>query len=129
MTLAATVTVYDRSVAQNVAAQSLNTQAMRTLGSNYRVQGNIATDSTHIMPQSANGVIYLRITVHGVWVYYFSPQELAQWSESIKGTTSAVALAFLNSRSGVSSVEIHLPFGTDHFPASTNQIKFIVVNQ
>lgn len=129
MTLSATVTVYDRSVAQNVAAQSLNMQAIHTLGNNYRVQGNIVTDSTRVMPQSAKGVLYLSIAVHGVWVYYFSPQELAQWSESIKGTTSAVALAFLNSRPGVSAVEIHLPFGTDHFPTSTNQIKFTQLNQ
>ncbi len=129
MTLSATVTVYDRSVAQSVAAQSLNALALRTLGSNYRVQGNIATTTPRVMPQSTNTVLYLSIAVHGVWVYYFSPQELAQWSESIKGTTSAVALAFLNSRTGVSAVEIHLPFGADHFPTSTNQIKFIQVNQ
>ncbi|HVB23898.1 MAG TPA: protein kinase [Ktedonobacteraceae bacterium] len=129
MTLSAAVTVYDRSVAQNVAAQSLNMQAIHTLGNNYRVQGNIVTDSTRVMPQSAKGILYLSIAVHGVWVYYFSPQELAQWSESIKGTTSAVALAFLNSRPGVSAVEIHLPFGTDHFPTSTNQIKFTQLNQ
>ncbi len=129
MTLSATVTVYDRSVAQNVAAQSLQTLALRTLGSNYRVQGNIATDTSRVMPQSTTTVLYLSITVHGVWVYYFSPLELAQWSESIKGTTSAVALAFLNSRTGVSAIEIHLPFGTDHFPTSTNQIKFIQTDQ
>jgi serine/threonine protein kinase len=129
MTLSATVTVYDRLVAQNVAAQSLQALALRTLGSNYRVQGNIATDTPRVMPQSTTTVLYLSIAVHGVWVYYFSPQELAQWSESIKGTTSAVALAFLNSRTGVSAIEIHFPFGTDHFPTSTNQIKFIQTNQ
>lgn len=129
MTLSATVTVYDRALAQNVAAQSLNALALRTLGSNYRAQGNITIGTPQVMPQSTNTVLYLSIAVHGVWVYYFSPQELAQWSESIKGTTSAVALAFLNSRTGVASVEIHLPFGTDHFPTSTNQIKFIQVNQ
>lgn len=129
MTLSATVIVYDSSVAQNVATQSLNALALRTLGSNYRVQGNIATAIPRVMPQSTNTVLYLSIAVHGVWVYAFSPQELAQWSESIKGTTSAVALAFLNSRTGVSAVEIHLPFGTDHFPTSTKQIKFIQANQ
>ncbi|HLJ35174.1 MAG TPA: hypothetical protein VKU38_16090 [Ktedonobacteraceae bacterium] len=129
MTLSATVTVYDRALAQNVAAQSLNALALRTLGSNYRVQGNITIGTPQVMPQSTNTVLYLSIAVHGVWAYYFSPQELAQWSESIKGTTSAVALAFLNSRTGVASVEIHLPFGTDHFPTSTNQIRFIQVNQ
>ncbi|MHB8599468.1 MAG: serine/threonine protein kinase [Ktedonobacteraceae bacterium] len=129
MTVSATVTVYDRSVAQNVAAQSLNALALRTLGSNYRVQGNIAAATPRVMPQSTSTVLYLSIAVHGVWVYYFSPEELAQWSESIKGTTSAVALAFLNSRTGVSAIEIHLPFGTDHFPTSTNQIKFIQANQ
>ncbi len=129
MTLSATMTVYDRSVAQNVAAQSLHALALRTLGSNYRAQGNIATDTSRVMPQSTTTVLYLSIAVHGVWVYYFSPQELAQWSESIKGTTSAVALAFLNSRTGVSAIEIHLPFGADHFPTSTNQIKFIQTNQ
>ena len=129
MTLSATVTVYDRAVAQNVAAQSLTALALRTLGSNYRVQGPIVTAPPQVMPQSTNTVLYLNIVVHGVWVYYFPPQELAQWSQSIKGTTSAVALAFLNSRTGVASVEIHLPFGTDHFPTSTNQIKFIQSNQ
>ncbi len=129
MTLSATVTVYDRSMAQNVAEQSLNALALRTLGNNYRVQGTIVASTPQIMPQSTSTVAYLNITVHGVWVYYFSASELAQWSDTIKGTTSAVALAFLNSRTGVSSVEIHLPFGSDHFPTSTNQIKFIQANQ
>ncbi len=128
MTMSATVTVYDRSVAQSVAMQLLSAQATQTFGSNYRVQGTIATDLPHIVPQSSKGPVFLSVTVHGLWVYYFSPQELAQWSNSIKGTSSAVALAYLNSRQGVSAVEIHLPFGSDHFPTSTNQITFTLVN-
>ena len=123
VTLSASVTVYDHSVVQNIAVQLLSKQVAKTLGSDYRLQGVIAADISHVVQPGTNGPVYLSVTVHGLWDYYFSPQVLAQWSDAIKGTSSSVALAYLNSRPGVSAVEIHLPFGTDHFPAATTQIK------
>jgi len=78
--------------------------------------------------QGKNGVIYLSVTVHEVWVYSFSSQQVNRWKQSIRGATSVAALAFLNEQPGVAAVQIHMPFGTDRLPTSIDQIKIVLAS-
>jgi len=72
-------------------------------------------------------VIYLSVPVREAWAYTFTAQRLEQWKQSIRGATLDAALAYLNTQEGVGAVQIHLPFGTDHFPLVVDQIKILVV--
>jgi serine/threonine protein kinase len=122
----ATATAYSRSMANNMAEQLLNDEAMQTLGSQYRLQGMVVVAEPRVIQHDKNGPVYLSVAAQGRWVYTFSPQQLAQWRQSIKGATSTLALAYLNAQPGVMAVHIQLPFGSDHFPSSVEQIKVVI---
>jgi len=79
-----------------------------------------------VVQQGQNGLIYLSVSVQGHWMYAFSVQQLSQWRQSIKGASSALALAYLNAQAGVVAVRIQLPFGSDHLPTSVDQIKIVL---
>ncbi|GAC1313258.1 MAG: hypothetical protein NVSMB27_49280 [Ktedonobacteraceae bacterium] len=122
VTVSTTVIVYNRNVANQVAIQLLSEQAAQTLGKSYQLQSNAGVDTPRV-ETGKNGVIYLSMPVHEVWIYQFSTQQMSQWRKYIRGATQEAALAYLNEQSGVAAVHIHLPFGTDHCPSSIDQIK------
>ena len=93
------------------------------------LQGAAAVDAPHIVKPGKNGVIYLSVTVHEVWIYSFSFQQVKQWKQAIKGDTLVKALAFLNGQPGVAAVQIHFPFGADHLPASVDQINIVLASR
>ena len=126
--VSATGSVYNRFTASHMAAQLLSSEAMQTLGNNYQPQGIPAVATPRVVQQGKNGLVYLSVSTHGVWVYTFSSQQLAQWRQSMKGATSALALAYLNAQSGVEAVRIQLPFGADHLPSSVDQIKIVLAD-
>jgi len=126
---ASTVMVYNRNDASFVAAQLLSGEATQTLGNSYLLQGTAAVDAPHIVKPGKNGVVYLSVTVHEVWVYSFSFQQVKQWKQAIKGDTLVKALAFLNEQPGVAAVQIHFPFGADHLPASVDQINIVLAGK
>jgi len=128
VTVTGTLTVYNRTVASSIATQLLIGQATRTAGAAYQIQGTPGIGNIAIVDVSKSGVIYLSVSVHGTWIYNLSPQQINAWPQYIKGATSAAALAYLNTQPGVSGVEIHLPFGADHLPTSTNEIRIILEN-
>ncbi len=117
---------YSRNVMNNVASQLLAKQA-QTLGPGYHLQGTQSVAAPHVDVQGKDGLVYLNVTVHGMWAYVFSNEQKSQWRQAIKGATSAVALAYLNTQEGVASVRIHLPFQTDHIPTTTNDITIDIV--
>lgn len=127
VTVSTTVVVYNRSLAGNLAIQLLSAQAHQALGNSYLQLGTPTVGLPRVVQQGKSGVIYLSVPVHEVWVYSFSPQQFNQWKYSIRGATVDAALAYLNAQGGVEAVQIHLPFGTDHFPSNVDQIKFMVV--
>jgi serine/threonine protein kinase len=124
-----TATVYNSEQARHVAAQLLNAEAEQTFGAAYQLRGVPTTMSPHIVQQGQNGILYLSVETKGIWAYSLSAQQLAQWASEIKGATPAVAISFLNSQKGVAGVQIQLPFGTDHLPSTSDQIKIVVVGQ
>jgi hypothetical protein len=121
--------VYNVETAHQVAEQLLSKQASQTSGKNYRLKGSPSfTDPTGVQP-AQNDVIYLSVAVRGVWIYNFTDQQINAWLQSIKGATPTLASTYLTSQRGVSSVQIQLPFGTDHLPMSVEQIQVVFVNK
>ena len=129
VTASTTVMVYNRNDASFVAGQLLSEQAMQALGNSYQLQGTATVDPPRVVKPGKNGIIYLSVTVHEVWLYSFSFQQLKQWKQTIKGDTLVKALAFLNEQPGVAAVQIHLPFGADHLPASVDQINIALTDK
>lgn len=125
--VAGTATVYNSEQARHVAAQLLNAEARQTFGAAYQPRGVPTTLTPRIVQQGQNGILYLSVEAKGIWVYSLSAQQLAQWASEIKGATPAVAISFLNSQKGVAGVQIQLPFGADHLPSTSDQIKIVVV--
>ncbi len=129
VTATARVLSYSRLVMDSVAAQLLNKQASQTLSTHYQAQGTPSITLSHADVHAKDNLIYLNVAIHGTWLYVFSPQQINQWRQMIKGSTSTVALAYLNTQEGVSSVQIHLPFQADRFPTTNDGISIKIVGQ
>ncbi len=125
--VSASALAYNRTSADQLAGQLLSKQAGQQLGGNFLLQGALSTAVPRIVQQNADGVAYLSITVHGAWRYHFSAGQVNKWRQSLKGMTKENALAYLNGESGVSAVQLQLPLGTDHLPATTNLIRIVFV--
>ncbi len=120
--------VYNQTTARLVAAQLLNKQAALQLDGNFLLKGVPTIANPVVVQQTQDGIIYLSILAHGLWVHTFSSQQIGQWQQSIKGATPMLAKTYLVTQPGVANVEIQLPFGADHLPASIDQIRFVLVN-
>jgi hypothetical protein len=110
----------------NVAEQLLARQEQQSPGKQYILSGTPTIDPPTVQ-QTPAGDIYLNIGARGFWFYDIPADEINKWPISIKGSSTAAALAYLNAQPGVHSVEIHLPFGTDALPADIGNIKFQVI--
>src|SRR5260370_27519728 len=128
VSIIATATVYNLQSARQVAQQLLDDSATQSLGSNYQLKNPLIVSNPVITAQEKNGVIYLSISVHGVWFYQITQQQTSLWRQSIKGATSQLARAFIKTQPGVADAQIQLPFGTDHLPSSADQIQIVLVN-
>jgi hypothetical protein len=126
--VAGSAIVYNRTTATHLAIELLNKDATQALGQNYQMQGTPVLPGNPVAHAGANGIVFLSIAVKGVWIYNLTSQEVGGWPEAIRGSTTQAALAFLNGQPGVKSVEITLPFGTDHVPSAVSDIKIVVVN-
>lgn len=128
VSVVATTYVYNIAAARQVAAQLLQKQATMQLDNNYVLKGAPVIANPVIVQQGNNGIIYLSISAHELWIHALSSQQISQWQQSIKGATPTLAKTYLVSQPGVASVVIQLPFGADHLPASVDQIKIMLVN-
>lgn len=126
VTVRATVTIYNSELARHVAAQLLTAEAAQTFGKSYQLRGVPTTLPPKIVQQGEKGILYLSVQTSGIWAYSLSAQQLAQWAVEIKGASPDVAISFLDSQKGVAGVQIQLPFGTDHLPSTSDQIKIVV---
>jgi hypothetical protein len=129
VTIAGRVSVYSKVQATQAAVQLLQTSARQTLNSSYQAQGQPSVTMPASAQAGKNGVAYVSVSAKNTWVYLLSPQQISAWQQSIKGATSAAALAYLNAQPGVATVQINLPFGADHLPGSIDDIKIVTVNQ
>ena len=126
--VSASALAYNRADADQLAGQLLSQQAAQQLDGNFHLQGALSTDVPRIVQQNANGIASLSITVHGVWRYHFTAQQMNDWRLSLKGKAKEEALAYLNEQTGVSAVQLQLPFGSDHLPNTTNLIDIVFMN-
>ncbi len=128
VSVSASVLVYNRAMARQLAKQLLSKQAIILLDSNYQLKGSPAVSTPVIVQPGSHGLIYLSVSVHGLWIYKLSSQQINSWLQSIKGATPTLAKAYLSSQPGIAGVQIQLPFGTDHLPVSVDSIKIVLVN-
>ncbi len=128
VSVSATVIVYNVATARQVAEQLLSKQATILLDTPYHLKGSLVVNTPAVVQQGSNRLIYLSVSVRGLWIYMPSSQQLKAWLQSIKGATPTLAKAYLASQPGVAVVQIQLPFGMDHLPVSVERIKIVVVN-
>jgi hypothetical protein len=128
VTLLGTAVVYNRDVVSHLAAQLFSMETEKILERPYQLQGAPTIDTPRVIQQAKGGLIYLRVSVHGLSVYPLSPKQLYQWRQSIKSKTSAFALAYLTQQAGIGAVQLHLPPGTDHLPSSIDDIEIVLLN-
>lgn len=126
--VAGSAIVYDHNTATHMATQLLNKDALQTFGAMYEMRGTPTLVGNPTVHPGKNGVVFLSMTVKGLWVYKLSQREMDRWSQAIKGSTTQAAQAYLYVQPGVKKVEINLPFGTDHLPASVSDINIVLVN-
>ena len=124
-----TASSYSRNIVNQMVTQLLDKEALSssTLGNGYQQQGT-PTITVASVDVHSGSVVYLTVSAHSTWMYVFSSSQLDTWRQNIKGATSPVALAYLTSQKGVAGVQIQLPFETDHFPTSIDEIKIVLVN-
>ncbi len=128
VSVSATGFVYNLTTARLVATQLLQKQAELQLDSNYLLKDVPRIGNPVVVQQGQMGIIYLSVSARGIWIHTFSSQQMRQWQQSIKGATPMLATTYLNTQPGVANVQIRLPFGTDHLPASVDQIRIVFVN-
>jgi serine/threonine protein kinase len=121
-------TVYSSRLATQSADQLLSTYAIQTLGHNYQLQSEPTVTAPPGAQPGSNGSAYISISVRGQWDYALTEQQFSQWRQSIRGATSAVAQAYLDTQPGVATTQISLPFGADHIPDTVDEIKIVTVN-
>ncbi|GAC1567562.1 MAG: hypothetical protein NVS3B14_13970 [Ktedonobacteraceae bacterium] len=124
----ATVTAYIAQSARQVAEQLLDEKAVQELGSSYELKDPPIAANPVVTSQEKNGVIYLQVAAHGLWVYQITQHQTDLWRQSIKGATPQLAQAFLIQQPGVTGAQIQLPFGTNHLPSSVDQISIVLLN-
>jgi len=127
ITLAGTLATYNHVLAASTAMQLLNQQATRTLGHIYQEQSTPTVGNITVVDVNKDGIVYLSVPVHGMWMYNLGSQQVDIWSQSIRGSTTAAAIAYLGTQPGVAGADIHLPFGTDHLPTSSEEIRIVLV--
>ena len=126
--MTATETVYKPQTARQVAQQLLSKEAAQSVSNSYQLKNGLSVATPVITSQGKNGVIYLSVSAHGLWIYHLTQQQVDGWRQSIKGATPQLAQTFLKAQPGVAGVQIALPFGADHLPASIDQISMVLVN-
>ena len=129
VSVSATAIVYNQTTVRLIAAQLLNKQATLQLDSDYHLKDVLTIGNPVVVQQGQVGIIYLSVSVHGIWIHTFSSQQIGQWQQSIKGATPMLAKTYLDTQPGVANVQIRLPFGADHLPASVDQIRIVLVNE
>ena len=127
VSVSASEAVYNVATARQIAGQLLTKEATIQLDDTYRLEGPLAVATPVVEQLSNKGVVYLSVAARGLWIYNLTPQQISLWRQSLKGATPALAEAYLTSQPGVAGVQIQLPFGTNHLPASIDYIKIVLV--
>ncbi|GCE21732.1 serine/threonine protein kinase [Dictyobacter kobayashii] len=120
------VPAYQKNVADAAALALLNSYAQKKLGNSYQLQGQITVNGPDNTEPGRDGIVYLTLKARGTWTYIFSDAQIKKLRLPIKGATADVAKTYLAAQPGVDSVDIRLPFGTDHLPTNTDDINILL---
>jgi hypothetical protein len=118
--------VYDQQGALTMAANLLKAQASTLLeardfkpGSAYSLTGNTLTGVTKVTIVDSKGTVSLLVSAEGVWVYLFSDAMKQDLANHIANKSKNVAIKYLTSQPGVSSVQIDISSG-NNLPDATH---------
>ncbi len=117
--------VYNSAIAAQTAIQLLNNRAA-TLDKAYQIQEQPALTTPPMVQQVRDGVIYMNVSVRGLWVYTFTQAQIQRWQQSIKDASLDAAQAYLKAQTGIAAVNIRLPFGSNQLPSTLSDIKIVV---
>jgi hypothetical protein len=118
--------VYDHSGAVALAITSLQNQASKVPGANYKLVGQIVPTITQLAVVDNKGTISMVIKAEGIWEYNFSKTQEAQLAQKIAGKSQSVAQAILAGQEGVGKVvSISLSTGST-LPTDPTQVHFVI---
>jgi hypothetical protein len=127
VTVSATCTgiAYDYQGAQQVTQQRLQSQAIKDLGANYKLVGDVIPSIQKVNRVGQN--VTMLTTAQGIWVYQFSDSQLSQLKQGLVGKKIAQARTILSQLTGIKNFDIKFDKG-DTLPSDPGQIK-INMNQ
>jgi VCBS repeat-containing protein len=117
--------VYDAQGAKVLAATLLAQQAAHTLGSSYKVVGEVTTQTTQVsMVDAHRGTLLLSVSAEGVWSYPYSQTRLHHLASLIAGKRVQDAKTLLLHAQGIRAVTITLSGGNGSMlPTNPDQIR------
>lgn len=125
----ATALIYNSHVARDLAQQLLIRKAAQAPGTHYQLRGSPDITEPTVAQQDTDKRLYLNIHASGLWAYGVTASEENLWRQAIQGASVTLAQNYLNTRPGITSAQIQLPFNTTTLPTGGDQIVFIVVQQ
>ena len=120
--------VFDRDAAHLIASGLLMEDALKRLGTNYALAGNVVTSFQQVILKDAKqGIIFLLIRAGGLWVYRFTTAQKRLLARLIADKSQEDARALLLMQGGVSRVTIQAPWWVpwiirDRLPKDVNHI-------
>lgn len=118
---------YDYSATIALADSSLQNQASKIPGPNYKLVGKIVASITKIVVVDTKGTISLVVNAAGIWEYNFTAAQKAQLAKLIAGKSQSAAQGILATQTGVGKVgSISLSSGGTTLPTDATQITIIV---
>ena len=112
--------VYNKDALQTQATALLSHQALQTLGTGYRLFGNIQANVSHTAHPQTTLVFF----VQGTWIYQINEQRI---KSMVAGKPRLDAIRLLSALSGITSVSIAGIADNNLLPDDPQHITFLVV--
>ncbi|MHB8599467.1 MAG: baseplate J/gp47 family protein [Ktedonobacteraceae bacterium] len=117
--------VYDHTGAIAMAVTSLQNQASKVPGANYKLVGQIVPTITQLAVVDNKGTVSMVIKAEGIWEYNFGKTQEAQLAQKIAGKSQQAAQAILAEQEGVGKIVSITPSGST-LPTDPTQIHFVI---
>jgi hypothetical protein len=117
--------VYDQQAALRMAESLLTQEAVKELGPNYLLTGNIESSVTQASVIDSQGTVSLKTKAQGMWVYAFSESDQQNIKNHLASLSHQNALQYLKNQPGVNSAQIELSSGNT-LPADPTKITIVI---
>jgi hypothetical protein len=119
---------YESASLRDEAARAFTQQAVRLLGTHYRLVDAIWVRVVRTaLRDNKGGIATISVHIGGTWAYRFSQHELERIKESIAGQTLRQARQVLLSLSGIRRVEIDGMGGNGRLPKGTSDFHMLLL--